>query len=505
MLWPIVLVGQTKMGRYHKNLLYEADLYFLQGDYYYASELYVELLKVEPDNGEILGKIGISYFNLPTFRDRAQEYLELSVKQDYAEASYYLSKLRHENYRFHEALELLKKYSTQTQRFQSDADVKALERAIHLSIEMVKTPLPVTIFNLGEHVNSTAHDYAPVWDIAGSRIIFTSRRRLNEKSEKDYSEQFDENIFEINLAGNEMVAKPAFDPLNSRSNDAAVTCSADGRQLIIYRTSKDGTSGDLYYSEKLVDQWSEPKKFESNINSKWQEASAAFANPEGTVLYFSSDRPGGFGGKDLYMVNKLPDGSWGEPMNLGEPINTAMDDDAPFVDAEGGLYFSTNGHNGMGGFDIFHSTPGAISWGEPVNIGYPINTPGDDMFFVMDTDGKVGYFSSDRYGSRGLQDIYKVVFDEENTVICKFQFEPSAGTLPPLVYIDLVDEESGNTVGYYQTETVNRTAILPFQTNRNYTLRIKAEGYVTLEKAILFQGDGDALVEKVETLTLSAH
>jgi hypothetical protein len=497
--------AQSKLGRYHKNLLYEADLYYLQGDYYYASELYSEVLKAEPDNAETLGKLGMAYFKLPTFKDRAESYLELAAAGNNNEAMFYLAQLRHENYRFHDALELIGKYKAQPRRIYPDSEVDRFYAIVNNAIGMVKTPVPVTITNMGPNVNSNVHDYAPVWDKSGNRILFTSRRKMDEKSEKDFSEQFDENIYEIDLAAINPEARPANEPLNSRTNDAAIACSADGNQLIVYRTSKDGLSGDLYIAEKMVDQWSDLKKLDNNINSKYQEASATFGNAEGTTLYFSSDRPGGLGGKDIYLVNRLPDGSWGEPMNLGEPVNTPYDDDAPFVDSEGGLYFASMGHNGMGGFDIFYSAPAVTTWSTPVNIGYPINTPGDDIFFTMNPSGKIGYFSSDRYGGRGLQDLYKIVFDEVNTLVCKIQIETEGEKLPPVIYLKLVNDETGAIEGYFQSETASKSAIIPLKSNKKFTLHVEAEGFTTLQKSLFFEGGDVVVVEKIEKLMLSAH
>ncbi len=504
-LWSTNACAQNKMGRYHKNLLYEADLYYMQGDYYYASELYSEVLKAEPDNAETLGKLGMAYFKLPTFKDRAETYLELAVAGSNIEALYYLALLRHENYRFHDALDLIEKYKAQSRRIQPNSEVDHFYTIVSNAISMVQTPVPVTITNMGPNVNSSVHDYAPVWDKSGNRILFTSRRKMDDKSEKDFSEQFDENIYEVDLSVSELEAKPANAPLNSRTNDAAIACSADGKQLIVYRTSKDGLSGNLYIAEKMVDQWIDLKKLENNINSKDQEASATFGNPEGTVLYFSSDRQGGFGGKDIYMVNRLPDGSWGQPMNLGEPINTMYDDDAPFIDSEGGLYFASKGHKGMGGYDIFYATPGVIAWSEPVNMGYPINTPGDDIFFTMDPSGKVGYFSSDRFGGRGLQDLYKIVFDDLNTLVCKIQIDTEGEKLPPVIFLKLVNDQTGVIEGYFQSETASKLAIIPLKSNKKYTLHVEADGFITLQKSLFFEGGEVVVVEKIEKLMLSAH
>jgi tetratricopeptide (TPR) repeat protein len=496
--------AQTKMGRYHKNLLYEADLYFLQGDYYYASELYTELLKVEPDNPELISKLGVSLYQLPTMRNRASQYLELAAAADNAEAMLYLARIRHGEHRFYEALELVDRYTAKSLRTLSDSDVRHFRKTIERAIQQVQAPALVTIANMGDKVNSPAHDYAPVVCYTTEALWFTSRRRFDDKSEKDFTEQFDENIYSVDLSVNDRSAVPALSPLNSRTNDATVAVSADGTQLVVYRTSKDGLSGDLYITSKAADGWSELKKLDSNINTKHQEASACFGNDEATILYFSSDRNGGYGGKDLYVVQRLPDGSWGNPRNLGEPINTPYDDDAPFIDAKGNLYFASRGHESIGGFDIFVSQPEGDGWGQPMGLGYPINTPADDVFFTLAPDGRVAYFSSDRMGGFGLQDLYMVVFDESAHVLCHIEVE--AEKAPATANMKVINEATGRIEGFYQAGGGNLRFVVPMVANHSYTLIVEADGYAPAERSLRFDPQAAGKVsETTEMIRLSAE
>ncbi len=494
--------GQSKMSRYQKNLLYEADIYFVQGDFYYAAELYTELSQADPSDEAILGKLGICYFNLPTMKGQAKEYLELAAKGGDTESLFYLAKSRIEEYKFFDAIALIDSYSEKADRTTPQAEIEHLHTMAERAIKMVKAPMPVRIKNLGTSVNTALHDYAPVWDSHGENIYFTSRRRYDDESQKDISEQYDENIYFVDLNSDPLKAHAAEAPLNTRTNDAAVACSPDGKSLIIFRTSKDGFSGDLYITEKKLYVWADVEKLDQSVNSKYQEASACFGDQDGSILFFSSDRPGGFGGKDIYRVRRLPNGTWGEAENLGEEINTSFDEDAPFIAADGALYFSSKGHENMGGFDIFCSTLKDEGFESPRNIGYPINTPGDDIFFVLDATGKMAYFSSERMGGYGLQDIYRVEFDDSNTIIFKGalvnSFEGNLGAAT----VTLLNEDDGSVEGLYQTDPALGTFIMALNTNKKYTFLVEADGYKTLEKSVYYGAELDGVKEVSEELTL---
>lgn len=496
-------LSAQKMSRYHKNMLYEADLYFAQGDYYYASDLYTELCAAYPVNPNLLSKMGICYFHLPTLKDQSERFLELAVNKGNTEAMYYLAMKRIEAYKFYEALDLLAQYEVMSDREKSVAEIWKVKTSAKLAINMVQKPVDVSIKNLGKEVNSPMHDYAPVWDSEGSKMYFTSRRRYDKLSEKDISEQYDENIFMVNLDAHELAAEGAPQPLNSRTNDAVVACSQNGKTLVLYRTRKNGFSGDLFITEKSNYGWGDLVKLDDQINSKHQEASASFGNDEGTILYFSSDRPDGFGGKDLYVVKKLPDGKWSNPTNLGPEINSIYDEDAPFVAADGSLYFASNGLTSMGGYDIFCAVADSGNWKKPENMGYPINTPGDDIFFVMDESGKQAYFSSERPGGHGLQDIYQIVFEDLNTLIYKGKLVTLGEKIPPYATVTLLNDDKGTVEGLYQTNPKDGTFVLAINANQNYTVLVEAEGFRPFEKQVYMHGDMDRNDIVVEQIILS--
>jgi outer membrane protein OmpA-like peptidoglycan-associated protein len=189
--------------------------------------------------------------------------------------------------------------------------------------------------------------------------------------------------------------------------------SADGQTLFIYKTDN---GGDIYFSNRNDNgSWSAPVPLPGIINSSFEEKSISIS-PDEKTLYFSSNRPGGFGGLDIYSAVLNEKGEWSNVKNLGPKINTTDDDDGPFIDYDNKtLYFSSKGRRGMGGFDIYRTIfdDATLEWSEPENMGYPINTPDNDIYFVSTRDGKRGYYSSVREDGQGYDDIYMITIPEE--------------------------------------------------------------------------------------------
>ncbi|NJO00444.1 MAG: OmpA family protein [Bacteroidia bacterium] len=249
-------------------------------------------------------------------------------------------------------------------------------------------------------------------------MVFTSRRENTTGGKVDFSDNiFFEDIY-ISTYDNGQWSSPQNLPINRKYHDAGAAVSSDGRELYLYHDDKK-TKGDLYVStyNPADDSWTKPKKLNDNVNSKYQETSLSLS-ADGTTIYFASDRPGGLGGLDIYMSKKDANGEWGPAANLGKPINTEYDDDAPFLTFDSKtFYFSSRGHNSMGGYDVFKSeSVGTDQWGEPVNMGYPINGPDDDAHLVLTYDNKKGYYVSDAPDGYGYEDIYTLSAPKETLV-----------------------------------------------------------------------------------------
>jgi outer membrane protein OmpA-like peptidoglycan-associated protein len=252
--------------------------------------------------------------------------------------------------------------------------------------------------------------------------------------------------------------------------------------------------------------WSNPEPISSNVNSTHNENSVSIS-PDGQTLFFTSDRPGGKGGIDIYMSKLDKRGQWGKPTNLGAPINTAADEDGPFIDYDGKtLYFSSRGHEGMGGYDIFVSEydSAAKKWSEPVNIGYPINTPDEDIYFVKSGDRKFGYYASVKDGGLGEKDIYKVAIPEnlqnyDKLKVRKIEGKPiakvnaPAEVKPVTLTIHVLDElnsmpidaivavkSSGDNIAASISKIGEGIYTCTFnnQTEKEYTIAVEKNGYM---------------------------
>ncbi|MBS1978178.1 MAG: OmpA family protein [Bacteroidetes bacterium] len=276
----------------------------------------------------------------------------------------------------------------------------------------IRHPRNFVITNLGPAVNSPFEDYAPVISRAEDVLIFTSRRPDgNVSMKKDESGKYFEDVFIAQRKeGIWRSARNAGPPINTPYHDSDIALSADGSMLLLYGEQQEG---DILISYKRNDRWTAPAALPFPVNTKYRESSACFS-PDENSLYVASERPGGFGGLDIYKISQLQNGRWSDPINLGPVINTKWDEDSPFADYDDKtLYFSSSGHSSMGGFDIFKTTNLVKAWTEPENLGYPINTPGHDNYFISAPDGRRAYYSSSRAGGTGEDDIYEITLPEE--------------------------------------------------------------------------------------------
>ena len=296
-------------------------------------------------------------------------------------------------------------------------DLPIVERAIfecENGKEFVSSPGDFSIMNIGREINSEYEDYAPVLNENEDEIVFTTRRREDNLNENVFEDNKPyEDIFIANKTGDKWsFAKNIGAVVNTPYHESSVALSADGNTLFIFN---DEGGGDIFYSERQPSgEFGDKIPLPGIINSSFEEKSISISKDEKT-LYFSSNRPGGFGGLDIYKATKDSKGEWTNVKNLGPKINTEMDDDGLFIDYDDvTLYFSSKGRKGMGGYDVFKATfdPNKNEWSEPVNLGYPINTPDDDIYFVVSKDGKRAYYSSVREDGMGYTDIYMIHIPE---------------------------------------------------------------------------------------------
>lgn len=414
-----------------KNIYAEAEQYFVDENYSAALPLYLKVDSLQKGNADINFKIGFCYLNSSTYKTKAIPYLEEAIKnvsEKYTggnlkeitapvSAYYYLAKAYHLNYEWDKAIATYQKYieilSSDTKKNAQDIeDTQHDIETCNYGKELVKTPIKVIITNLGPNVNSEYADFSPVVSLDEQTLIFTSRRKGGATDEKLPNGQYFEDIYVSHYVNDKWEkAVPIGPNINTPKHEATINLSADGQKLLIYR---DQDGGNIYVSELNGNEWSVPTLMDAPVNTTSWEPHACLTS-DNRAIYFISDRPGGFGGRDIYKCLRLPNGRWGAAQNLGERINTKYDEDGIFIHPDGKqIYFSSKGHQSMGGFDIFTSKIDDENgnWSEPVNYGYPVNTPDDDVFFITSVDGKRAYFSSDKEGGLGEKDIYMIDFPE---------------------------------------------------------------------------------------------
>jgi len=378
--------------------------------------------------------------------------------------------------------------------------------------EYVANPKNFSIVNIGREINSEWDDYAPVFNENEDQVIFTSRRRdgnMNQNVDLD-NKPFEDIFIARKVGGKWTAAENIGSPINTPYHDSNLALSADGQTLFIYT---DEGGGDIYYSDRQPNgTWSQPVPLPGIINSSYEEKSITISRDEKT-LYFSSNRPGGYGGLDIYRATKDARGEWSNVKNMGPKINTEYDDDGPFIDYDGKtLYFSSKGRKGMGGFDIYKSVfdEATNEWSEPENLGYPINTPDNDIYFVSTKDGKRAYYSSVREDGLGYDDIFVITVPEPVIAAREPEKLPEPEEkkqLFPLRYqVNVVESGSGKPLdakvrlqGLRDNVVVAGTAtaagsmefIIRSEETKDYRLSVELEGYAFVNQNVRLDGASD--------------
>lgn len=491
---PIIMAMSSIIavkGQSVKSLEKKAGELLVIEDYEKALPVLLTLDSLKPLNGEVNYLIGICYLQKENKKD-ALQYLEKALSLNYLspKLDYNLGKLYHSNHQFDKAISLLENFKT---NFKPKSElekkkIKEVNRLIEMSkngIELLRNPLDVQITNLGEGINTIFPEYVPLISADESMLIFTSRRADSVVAKGKNLPNEDIFISFKDSTGRWKKAEKISKEINTEGHEASIALSPEGTQLYLY---KDFSNGDIYISDYKEGKWTSPVRLNSNINTLSWEPSASIS-PDQKKLYFVSSRPGGYGGTDLYLSTKQTNGDWGPAINLGPQVNTPFDEDAPFIHMDGKtLYFSSEGHNSMGGYDIFTTIydEETKKWAVPINIGYPINTAGDDDYFVWSPDGKRGYFSSEREDSYGKKDIYMVSRKETNVdlIFLKGKVFAKGSHKPVEAKIVVTDNSSGKTICTFTTNNLTSTYSVFLTPGKNYGISVEAKGFLPYSENI---------------------
>lgn len=404
---------------------------FMQEGYLYFSEILVDrLLEIDAENpnynyrkGFLVLKIRQDHITaknhlLKAILDVDPNYDMYSVRERSAptDAFYHLARCYHLEEDINKANEYYNKFmevSKKDSELIPIAKMNVTQCAV--ARQQINNPKDIYLKNIGSIVNTDMPEYAPVISLDGGSLYFTSRRKWpnneTEKMRDPVINQYPEDVYVsyLNYEDSSWTKPEKLDFCQPRRNEATIAISSDERKIYIY----DDTigNGDIYYTDFFHAKFQKIKPLSiPGVNTEDWETHCMMTHDQ-KHLFFVSDRiEGGYGGRDIYVVHKNDDGSWSTPMNLGPQINGPFDEDAPFISVDNKtLYYSTNGPKSMGGFDIMRSDLGSDGqWSTGTNLGYPINSTNDDIFYTTTIDGRRGYMTSFRPGGYGEKDIYEI-------------------------------------------------------------------------------------------------
>ncbi|MBN1131482.1 MAG: OmpA family protein [Bacteroidales bacterium] len=499
----------------------EGDLYFAagKGTYDLARDHYLFAHQYNPDNPALNYKIGVCHLYSGSPYEAIKYLLrayELNPKVT-GDIHHMMGRSYHQVLEFDRAIEeykLHKEALPPEKLSEYEPQFTKLINECQHGKEITREPVRVIIQNLGENINSKYDDYNPVFAHNDTVLFFTSRRPFETSKRNPIDNKFNEDIYvSFNRNGDLRESARLDKPFNSPHNESVVGVSPNGDRILLYKGHIDG--GDLFlatYNAKK-EKWNKPKPVSKSLRSKQGETSACFS-PDGKELYFiSRNEKLTRGGKDILVSRLDSKEKWSDPVNAGSILNTLYDEEGVYITPDGStLYFSSRGHNSMGGFDIFRSVRNELGgWSIPENLGYPINTPADELFFVTDAEGVYGYYSTVPEGGMGGKDICRVMFlgsEKELVMLTRDHLvagkdylsggfltmpekilvdttitvegrviDPKSDSIPVVARLTFIDPDDGSTDANAISDASGRyTARLPEA--KTYGVEINATGYL---------------------------
>lgn len=403
-------------GTLSTNETTAAQLFF-SGNMHEAAKHYTELLRVDSMHYDFNVYAGLAFLNANLSKSQAIVHLTRALKKPKADQyiHFYLGKAYMLNYQFDEAIDEFNAFvKCNLKQDKSDLPVERYLEMCDNAKLLISLRNDVTLDNIGSEINSEFPDYNAYITADEHTLYFSSKQAQNSGSEQDIDGYKFADIYTSDFVdGKWLKAKKMQPPVNSTLIEDVVGVTADGETLILYCNNDKGFD-DLFFSKKEKKQFTRPEMLSLTVNSE-QGEEAGMISPDGQWIFFSSNRPGGYGGYDIYFSRRLPNGEWSNPKNAGPNINTKYHDSYPYIAPDGvTFFFSSQGHNSMGGFDLFKSSWDAENqfFAIPENLAFPINTPDDNKTISVTKSGRYAYIADYRGNSTGDLDVYKVTFQE---------------------------------------------------------------------------------------------
>lgn len=407
----------TDVGDAAKFVLAKQKMY--GGLYISALNTLLEIERNSPNDSKILYYIGECHFALKQY-DKAKEKLikAIETNTNFNPRTYLtLGRIYQLEENFDSATENFKKFiETPNVPKEEIAEANMFNSQCINAKTLMASPLSVEVINLGSEINTSYDDKNPCVTADGKKLVFTSRRPKTTNSEVDV--EGDGKYFEdIYITSIDSITKTFGKPIevpgsiNTPAHDACTSISPDGKQIFLYKNDikdKESRGGDVFVSKISNGKWRTPEPIGKPIASSYWEGGACISS-DGKKYFFTSERDGGFGGSDIWMVERKNKKEWGKPVNLGNNVNSEYDEAGMFLAPDGKtLFFCSNGPNSMGSYDVFKTVLENGVWSKPINLGYPINSTAKEGQLTISADAKYAYLSSDRKGGLGESDLYKV-------------------------------------------------------------------------------------------------
>ncbi|MBT1704854.1 OmpA family protein [Chryseosolibacter indicus] len=482
----LLALAQMALSQANKKSLAEAERFFGIKAYDQALPLFIEAINAGEKNPSVHYKAGVCYQKTGETNQEIKaiplfEYA-LANGKDFPPSVYFdLGYLYLKDESLQKALNAFNTYKGLVKA--DKAAVAKADQALNTcntAIALMSVPRNIPVSNFGSIINTQYTEYNPVVSADESIMAFTALRPNTGKTRS--GDKFIEEIY-ISYNNSGTWSEPKLVPVASEYNVGTAGISPDGQKMLIYMGAVTDP-GSLFQITRSGESWSKPGIIAPVINTPKYLESTASITPDGKTIYFASDKAGGFGGLDIYKTTLQNNGTWSSPVNLGPAVNSKANEDAPFIHPDQKtLFFTSDGHNSMGGRDIFVTKFVHNKWTAPENMGYPVNTTANDNYFTLIADGTRGYFSSDRKGGAGGQDIYFLNMPAEAANIPltmikgKILNAETGKPMPTKIY--LIDNQTNKKLDFVYNpdpETGNYLVILP--PAKNYDMVIESEGFL---------------------------
>ena len=481
-----------KAIRYYEEAL---QVYRMK-DYQLAEELFKQAIDADPEFQEAYIVLAELYWEWSKYPLASKMYFTgLEIKPDFYPAGYLnVAKLELLQGNYEAARMGYNRFLELNDKPDDEKKIQKAKRGIEqcdFAVYQMSHPVDFDPVNMGENVNSEENDYWPSFSADNQTMVITRMIKVLSAIPPHYQEDFYISHYEN---GEWSRMKSIGPPLNTPDNEGAQTISADGKTMVYTVCNRKGVIGrcDLYWSRLENDTWTEPVNMGTEINTVFKETQPSLS-ADGRIVYFASDRSGGKGGLDIWKSEKLTEDKWSEPLNLGDSINTPQDELSPFIHHDGKtLYFSSYGHLGMGGADIFISEKDTdTTWKTPRNLGYPINTYQDELGLIVNSAGTVAYYSG--ASERGDdKDIYKFNIPDDikptEVSYMKGKVFDKLNHYPLDAEFELIDLHTKEMVNNSYSDKITGEFLICIPTDNDYMLNVSRSGYLFYSENFSLRG-----------------